>query len=220
MALIECKKCSKQISDTARKCPHCGMRIIPKIMCPECREFNSESDISCRNCGYVFGKNSKLKNEYNKIKNTLPPWVKFVAIAVLIMAIIILGSVVNYRRKSLPFNPEKFTKHYSVEAMVKKYGDDYFYAHSLGVDYYEYDKEWQGMEGTLQFQYFDSKLKRVTWLVDDERTAAEVFEKTKKFLNKKYGKTKDSGDALTWVNANLGIGINRETMHLQVVCCP
>lgn len=29
MALISCKECSKEVSDNASKCPHCGARLKP-----------------------------------------------------------------------------------------------------------------------------------------------------------------------------------------------
>jgi RNA polymerase subunit RPABC4/transcription elongation factor Spt4 len=49
MALIKCFECSKEISDTAKSCPHCGAGRSRE--CHECYERISEDLETCPNCG-------------------------------------------------------------------------------------------------------------------------------------------------------------------------
>ena len=49
MALIKCYECSKEISDTAKACPHCGAGKY--IECHECSKKISEDLDTCSNCG-------------------------------------------------------------------------------------------------------------------------------------------------------------------------
>lgn len=66
MALINCKRCGKEISDKSVKCVHCGCdteRYIPHC-CPECgQEYNN---ILCKNCGYR-NNDTKVKVKGNKL---------------------------------------------------------------------------------------------------------------------------------------------------------
>lgn len=60
MALIECKECGTQISDTAVSCPKCGA-VVPKTMkedeiqCPFCKTVIHEDATTCPGCGAVKG---------------------------------------------------------------------------------------------------------------------------------------------------------------------
>lgn len=49
MSLIKCYDCSKQISDLAKACPHCGAHR--RIECYECSHLISENLNNCSNCG-------------------------------------------------------------------------------------------------------------------------------------------------------------------------
>ena len=61
MALIKCNECGKKISDTSKKCIHCGNPIIKEIICSECGiKINYEGKV-CKNCG------NKLINEKEKV---------------------------------------------------------------------------------------------------------------------------------------------------------
>ena len=58
MALIKCWECSKEISDTAKACPHCSSGKA--VECHECSKKISESLVSCPSCG---AKNLMKKNK-------------------------------------------------------------------------------------------------------------------------------------------------------------
>ena len=51
MALINCPKCQKQISDTVSLCIHCGCQIIS---CPDCGAAINAEDELCTACGHSF----------------------------------------------------------------------------------------------------------------------------------------------------------------------
>ncbi len=55
MSLINCKECGKQISDKAKKCPHCGVENN-LVTCPECKKMIESSLNVCPNCGYEIKK--------------------------------------------------------------------------------------------------------------------------------------------------------------------
>mgnify|MGYP002537940794 CR=1 FL=1 len=48
MALVKCKECGKSISDTARTCPHCGIKTEVET-CPECGKKVKQNDDFCSN---------------------------------------------------------------------------------------------------------------------------------------------------------------------------
>ena len=51
MALISCPNCDKQVSELARKCPHC-QTDLSIIKCPECSmEVSAINLTDCPNCG-------------------------------------------------------------------------------------------------------------------------------------------------------------------------
>lgn len=58
MALVKCKKCGKSISDTAKACPHCGIKTEVET-CPECGKKVKQNDDFCSNCGYPIKKENK-----------------------------------------------------------------------------------------------------------------------------------------------------------------
>lgn len=65
MALTTCKECGKEISDTAKTCPHCGAQIVKDIYCSNCGAKVPENTHFCPSCGYrinasVSGKKDKL----------------------------------------------------------------------------------------------------------------------------------------------------------------
>lgn len=51
MALINCKECGGQISDTASFCPHCGAPVSKDVFCPDCGAKVPEGDSFCPQCG-------------------------------------------------------------------------------------------------------------------------------------------------------------------------
>lgn len=52
MSLVKCKSCKKEISSTAKFCPHCG-ESNQKKFCRECGKEMSILDNACKSCGYV-----------------------------------------------------------------------------------------------------------------------------------------------------------------------
>lgn len=51
MALINCPECKREISDTARNCPHCGYSFEKMKFCKFCGEKIPEDSIICVKCG-------------------------------------------------------------------------------------------------------------------------------------------------------------------------
>lgn len=60
MALITCPECSREISDKADACFHCGCPIdkseLPKVTCRECKHVYPANKFKCPNC---FSNNSE-----------------------------------------------------------------------------------------------------------------------------------------------------------------
>ena len=57
MALIKCSECKKEISSSAKVCPHCGMKQ-DIVTCPECGKKLKGDETICSECGYPVGKKS------------------------------------------------------------------------------------------------------------------------------------------------------------------
>lgn len=55
MALIKCNECGKEISSSAKTCPHCGIKISLST-CPECGKKLKGDETTCPECGYPVGK--------------------------------------------------------------------------------------------------------------------------------------------------------------------
>jgi RNA polymerase subunit RPABC4/transcription elongation factor Spt4 len=72
MALIQCKDCNKEISDSAAACPSCGAPV-PKTMgpdegqCPHCMTIIHESAWVCSGCGAKKGYVHNQNSVYGKI---------------------------------------------------------------------------------------------------------------------------------------------------------
>ena len=50
MALIKCEECGKNISSSAKTCPHCGVKTNLET-CPECGRKLKGDEINCPDCG-------------------------------------------------------------------------------------------------------------------------------------------------------------------------
>ena len=66
MALIKCSFCKKEISSSAKVCPHCGVKQTNEV-CPECGTKLKGDEISCPSCGFPLVK----KNQTNIITENL-----------------------------------------------------------------------------------------------------------------------------------------------------
>lgn len=51
MALVSCKECGKEISDTASVCPHCGAPVVKDIYCQKCGTRVPANVSFCPECG-------------------------------------------------------------------------------------------------------------------------------------------------------------------------
>ena len=67
MALVNCKECGQQISDSASVCPHCGAPIIKEVFCPNCGAKMPQNLKYCPQCG---ASNPGARNRYYLEKST------------------------------------------------------------------------------------------------------------------------------------------------------
>ena len=73
MALIECPKCGRQISDKAKKCPHCdetlsiGTKKL-KLICEECGAELSPDEKTCPNCGCPIGNVEEMERDQLEVE--------------------------------------------------------------------------------------------------------------------------------------------------------
>ena len=51
MALIKCRECGKEISDSSKKCIHCGCPVVLEIKCSECNKLYDSTTNICPHCG-------------------------------------------------------------------------------------------------------------------------------------------------------------------------
>ena len=67
MALVNCKECGQQISDSASVCPHCGAPIIKEVFCPNCGAKMPQNLKYCPQCG---ASNLNARSHYPKDRLT------------------------------------------------------------------------------------------------------------------------------------------------------
>lgn len=67
MALVNCKECGQQISDSASVCPHCGAPIIKEVFSPNCGTKMLQNLKYCPQCG---ASNPGARNRYPKDRLT------------------------------------------------------------------------------------------------------------------------------------------------------
>lgn len=71
MALVKCKDCGNEVSDSAASCPKCGAPV-PKVMgageeqCPFCETVVSSTARVCKGCGARKGYTHAQGNVYGK----------------------------------------------------------------------------------------------------------------------------------------------------------
>lgn len=94
MALIKCSECGKEISDKAKKCPHCGIKcknendvkvfptsvmfilivifvaVIFLMMNYNKKDYNNSTSGIKENTNEIIGNEIKTKNEFDKIKKS------------------------------------------------------------------------------------------------------------------------------------------------------
>lgn len=78
MALITCKDCNNEVSDSANACPKCGAPVTKvlypdEIQCPFCMHTMHKDAITCGACGaeygYYISKDNKIYNSKKKLVN-------------------------------------------------------------------------------------------------------------------------------------------------------
>lgn len=115
MALINCVNCGKEISDKALVCPGCGHKFeektnvveIPPVLCEECGEVIPEGGEACPKCGCPIEKKEEETAAPQKVELTsvnLPITKKLnkkhKLIAIVLAAVILLGSIIGLASKS------------------------------------------------------------------------------------------------------------------------
>lgn len=83
MALIKCDKCGREISDTSKKCIHCGNIINKKIICSECGKEISADLCECSNCGF------KLKSTKKKLKSQKKLFLLLIPLLILLILLLL-----------------------------------------------------------------------------------------------------------------------------------
>ena len=108
MALIKCDACGRDISDKAKKCPHCGAERLfaqdePELKtCPECGAILDNDAVECPNCGCPIEEENDLptddqepqKVEISRIAvNSNTKKIVIIAVAVILAIAAIIGVV-------------------------------------------------------------------------------------------------------------------------------
>lgn len=57
MGLVKCKKCKKEVSTSAKFCPHCG-ESNQRLYCRECGAELPITATTCTKCGYIVNENA------------------------------------------------------------------------------------------------------------------------------------------------------------------
>ena len=70
MALVKCKECKKEVSSSAKVCPHCGISL-QKNTCPECGKTLKGGETYCPECGFPLEKETKEVKSKNIITENL-----------------------------------------------------------------------------------------------------------------------------------------------------
>ena len=89
MALIKCKDCDNEVSDSAESCPKCGAPIVKAVgedqeQCPFCMSILSADAAVCTGCNAMKGYTHAQGNVYGKGKTiamgiALPGIIAFIA---------------------------------------------------------------------------------------------------------------------------------------------
>lgn len=112
MAMIECPKCGRKISEKAKICPGCNSSMDKiLIICPDCNQQVRKDAEFCPNCGYPISKQSEInenlipisqKNEYEvndfKVRTKSKKLSKkkkiFICTSIILIVAITLGAIV------------------------------------------------------------------------------------------------------------------------------
>lgn len=93
MALIQCPKCGKEVSDYAKECPQCGQKIKEEEQvvnkCVECGEILGDGQTVCHKCGCPV-ENSVVSEQ---IIENVPPKNKKQTKTVIILVLVILAMI-------------------------------------------------------------------------------------------------------------------------------
>lgn len=67
MALVNCKECGQQISDSAASCPHCGAPVARESFCQRCGGKMPANATFCPHCGAPVSPDLRAPYEKDKI---------------------------------------------------------------------------------------------------------------------------------------------------------
>lgn len=96
MALIKCRECGKEISDSSKKCVHCGSDVILEVECSECHQKYDNTTNVCPHCGKK--NSSNISAGVNDAKSIIKKFIinhkKKILIICPIVLVVIVASVI------------------------------------------------------------------------------------------------------------------------------
>ena len=97
MVLIKCSVCKKDVSDSAKKCPHCGNSVIKErrgvSSCPRCGEIIEEFSRECPRCGINLEESTSISEKKKDLPNSVRVLKMMIVVIVVALAIGIMGIV-------------------------------------------------------------------------------------------------------------------------------
>lgn len=97
MVLIKCSVCKKDVSDSAKKCPHCGNSVIKErrgvSSCPGCGEIIEEFSRECPRCGINLEESTSISEKKKDLPSSVRVLKMMIVVIVVALAIGIMGIV-------------------------------------------------------------------------------------------------------------------------------
>lgn len=91
MVLIKCSVCKKDVSDSAKKCPHCGNSVIKEgrkvSSCPGCGEIIEEFSRECPRCGINLEESTSISEKKKDLPNSVRVLKMMIVVIVVALAI-------------------------------------------------------------------------------------------------------------------------------------
>lgn len=97
MALVKCDGCGKEISDSAKKCPHCGSSVSKEgrkvSSCPECGEIIEDFSRECPKCGVNLEESTSISEKKKNLPNSVIILKMMIVVIVVALTIGIMGII-------------------------------------------------------------------------------------------------------------------------------